>query len=507
MNGVIGMTDLLVGTELTDQQRRYVDAVRVSGQALLHVVNDILDFSKIEAGKLALESTPFDVHETFADSLRAVATAAHAKGLELTCRIAPDVPAAVIGDPWRLRQVVVNLTGNAVKFTTEGEVVVDVRVETLDADVVTLHVTVIDTGIGIPPERQQAIFEAFTQADGSTTRRYGGTGLGLTISRALVAAMDGRFWLESEVGRGSRFQFTVRLPIAPSPVVMVDDARPLEGVRVLVVDDNETNREVLVTLLARWRLQPTAVDGGEKALEVLHAAAAAGRPYALVLSDVMMPGMDGFELADAIRRSPDLTGATVLMLSSAGHGANVERCRELGVGAYLHKPIKPSELLDAIMSALPSLPCVRVTAPAPPAPAAPTATADRSLHILLAEDNQINQEVATALLESWGHRVVVVDDGRQAVDAVQRESFDLVLMDVQMPEMGGFEATRHIRERERGAGTPLPIVAMTARAMKGDRAECLAAGMDGYVGKPIDRTELRAVIESVTGRSDASHAA
>ena len=499
MNGVIGMTELALETDLTTQQRKYLDAIRASGQALLHVINDILDFSKIEAGRLTLESIEFDPRETVEDAVRAVATAAHGKGLELACRIAPEVPEWLRGDPWRLRQVLVNLAGNGIKFTERGEVVVDVGVESATAESVVLHVCVTDTGIGIPPERQQAIFEAFMQADGSTTRRYGGTGLGLSISRALVDAMGGRFWVESEAGHGSRFHFTARVHRAERHVVLPTPAVSLDGLRVLVVDDNETNRVILDEILTRRGLRPTLVESGAEAIEALRCAGTA--PFALVLVDAMMPEMDGFELAATINQSPELAGATILMLSSAGPGANVERARSVGIATYLHKPFKAAELIDAMTSA------VSRKGALPRAAAPRTRTSQRPCRILLAEDNVINQELAMAMLEVWGHQVEVVDDGRQAVDAVVRGGFDVVLMDVQMPEMDGLTATARIRAHERVAGGHIPIVAMTARAMQGDREECLAAGMDAYVGKPIDSRDLFEVLERLAENMTAPAAA
>jgi two-component system, sensor histidine kinase and response regulator len=520
MNAIIGLTELLLDTPLNVEQRDYLETVKKSADALLSVINDILDFSKIEAGKLELEYSPFDVRESLGDTLNTLALRAHQKGLELACHIAPEVPETVIGDPVRLRQILINLVGNAIKFTDRGEVVVDVQMQ--DEKVVgwaessrptgggvvgledsgpptscTLHFSVRDTGIGIPADKQAMIFAAFVQADGSTTRRYGGTGLGLAISSRLVQRMGGRIWVESEPGKGSAFHFTahfVRHKAALERPARQEPGR-LRGLSVLVVDDNATNRFILAETLTQWQMRPTTVENAAAALEALESAYRCGEPFALVLLDAHMPEMDGFMLAERIHEHPDLTGATVMMLSSASGTLEARRCEKLGLAAYLSKPIKQAELYRAILAALGS-PEMRPQPPPPPSP-----RGGRSLRLLLAEDNLVNQKLAVRLLEQQGHRVVVTANGREAVEAVQRQPFDLVLMDVQMPEMDGFEATAAIRQAERGTGRHLPILAITAYAMKGDRERCLESGMDGYVSKPIQPRELSEMIDKLVASS------
>ena len=511
MNGVLGMTDLALDTELTSEQREYLGMVKSSADQLLVLLNDILDFSKIEAGKLDLEPVPFALRDSLGDTVSTLAQRAHAKGLELACHVLSDVPDGLIGDPGRLRQIVVNLAGNAIKFTEAGEVVVEVAAEDPAAEAPLLHFAVRDTGIGIAPEKQRVIFEAFSQADSSTTRRYGGTGLGLAISTQLVSMMGGRVWVESAPGAGSTFHFTARFGRAPESALAAPpfEPVPLHNLPVLVVDDNATNRRILQEMLTNWGMRPTVVDGGAAALAAVEAAQERGEPYALVLLDGMMPEMDGFELAGRLRERPGPARATFMMLSSAAQSGDRARCQALGMSAYLTKPIKQSDLLDAIMNAVGApdeeedddRAVLPAPAPAPPAPPPPGAV--RSLRLLLAEDNAVNQRLAVRLLEKRGHHVVVAGNGKEALEALERQPFDAVLMDVQMPEMDGFEATRAIREKEqRGGGKRVPIVAMTAHAMKGDRERCLAQGMDGYVSKPLQAGVLMAVIEDlVEGRA------
>jgi PAS domain S-box-containing protein len=509
MNGVIGMTELALDTELTTEQREYLSMVKVSAESLLAVINDILDFSKIEARKLHLDSVDFDLPEHVADTVKALAIRAQQKGLELACHLAPDVPEMVVGDPGRLRQILVNLIGNAIKFTSQGEVVLDVRVESgewrvespekgdsspspLYSPLSTLHFEVKDTGIGIPQEKQQAIFEAFTQVDLSTTRKYGGTGLGLTISAQLVAMMGGRIWVESEPGKGSIFHFTVRFDRSDGLPAEPREPASLHNLPVLVVDDNATNRRILGEMLLNWRMRPLVVESGRAALQALHQASVLGDPFAMVLLDGHMPEMDGFMLAAEIQRSPIFDGLALLMLTSAGMPDDVARCRELGIRAYLTKPVKQSDLLDSILKHLGR----PIAEPEPATLAAPTPAA-RPLRILLAEDNPVNQKLALALLQKHGHVVTVVPNGLEVLGAVGREGFDLVLMDVQMPELDGLEATARIRQQEKSKGGHLPIIAMTAYAMKGDRERCLATGMDGYVAKPIQPEELYSAIAAL----------
>ena len=502
MNGIIGMTELTLDTELNGEQREYLDMVKASADSLLGIINDILDFSKIESRKLDLEAIDFPVRDVFADIVRSLAIRAHQKGLELICDVSPDVPRALVGDPGRLRQVVANLVGNAIKFTAHGHVMVSVDVDDTaadDASATGLHVQVIDTGIGIPAAKQAVIFEPFRQGDGSTTRQYGGTGLGLAISSNLVQLMGGRLWVESLPGQGATFHFTVRLPRGiehpePEPVT-------LAGVPVLVVDDNVVNRRYLEKTLRRWRMIPTLVDGGAEALSAVETRARSGEPFMLVLLDANMPGMDGFEVAERLRHMPEAGGVVTMMLSSSGQQTDAARCRSLGLASYLVKPVSSGDLMKAIVEALGAV-AQRSTVPAP-AHSDDSERAQVPLRILLAEDNPINRQLAMTILQRRGHSIVVAATGREAVEKLAQVEVDLVLMDVQMPEMGGLEATSLIRQHERDHGGHVPVFAMTAHAMKGDRERCLEAGMDGYISKPINRHELISLVEGV-GQSGAA---
>ena len=492
MNAMIGMTELALSTRITREQREYLNAIQGSADALLTMVNDLLDFSKIEARKLQLDHVAFNLRDALEDTMRVLAPRAHQKGLELACHVTPDLPPALVGDPLRLRQIVVNLVGNAIKFTEQGEVVLRVQVETRHNGGIQLRFSVADTGIGIPPEKQAVIFEAFSQADSSTTRRYGGTGLGLTISAQLVELMGGSIWVESQPGRGSTFHFTARFEVQqPGMENLPSRWRTLTDLPVLIVDDNATNRRILEEVFTNWRMRPIAVEGGVAALASLEESMRTDQPFAVVLLDGHMPDMDGFAVAERISEDRRYAGTKLVMLTSAGQPEDVVRCRKLGISAYLTKPIKQSELFDVIVSAIGQPVEERVSAPKRRKRSRP---ALRKLQVLVAEDNQVNQLVATRIFEKLGHQVTVVNNGREALAAVQAGKFDLIAMDVQMPEMDGLDATRAIRAVERAAGTHIPIIAMTAHAMKGDRERCLAAGMDGYTSKPIRIRDLEQAI-------------
>jgi signal transduction histidine kinase/CheY-like chemotaxis protein len=498
MNGILGMTELVLDTDLTSEQRDSLGLVKISAESLLSIINDILDFSKIEAGKLDMESIPFELRESLGETMKALSYRAHQKGLELIYDVQPDVPETLVGDPGRIRQIIVNLVGNSIKFTERGEIFVWVEKETETPDFVRLHFSIKDTGVGIPADKQSKIFEAFSQADGSMARQYGGTGLGLTICTRLVGMMNGRIWVESEPCKGSTFHFLISLGVQKGSTSRPSHLDPagLRNLHALIVDDNFTNRRVLHGMLSRWGMKPTAVDGGRAALQAIEVAKNAGYPFPLILLDGQMPEMDGFTLAEHIHKDPELVNSTIMMLTSAGHLGDAARCRELGISAYLVKPIRQGELLDAICQLLSK------TAQKEPAPLVTRHILQEQkhrIHILLAEDNAVNQTLAVRLLEKRGYSVTVAQDGQAAVEAFQMGVFELVLMDIQMPGMDGFEATTAIREKEKLTGGRIPIVAMTAHALVGDQERCLASGMDGYVSKPIRTSELFATIERMLG--------
>lgn len=503
LNGIVGMTDLALETELTWEQREYLETIKLSGDSLLTLVNDILDFSKIEAGKVDLEAADFELREWLDTLLRTLAFRAHDKGLELLCDISPDVPEFVLADSTRIRQVITNLVSNAIKFTEHGEIVVKVKVDQTGQEEQLLRFTVADTGSGIAVGKQKVIFEPFAQADASTTRKFGGTGLGLAISRRLANMMGGDLCVESTLGEGSHFHFTVRVKAAsrrPITEQALASSEVLRSSKVLIVDDNPTSLRMLETMLSRWGLVTGVASNADTAILQLKRAQEASRPYTLILMDLLLPRTDGFELVERIHQMPAGGNALIMMLTSAGLRGDADRCKELGVAAYLLKPVRQTELREAMLRALGkqdhpedhSL-ITRYSLQTAPSEA-------RSLRVLLAEDNLINQRVAKGLLEKRGHRVVLAENGREAVQAVGRETFDLVLMDIQMPEMDGIEAVTQIRAAERETGRRHPVFALTANAMTSDQELCLAAGMDGFLSKPIRIAELDRVLEHHLGK-------
>ena len=497
MNGIMGMTDLLLDTDLSRQQRDDLNAVKSSAESLLNVINDILDFSKIEARKLSLERIEFSLRASVDAAMKSLGIQAAMKNLELMCHYEPGVPQAVLGDPGRLRQVLVNLVGNAIKFTKRGEVEVCVAKLSATANDVQLHFSIRDTGIGIPPAKQKAIFEAFTQADNSSTRRFGGTGLGLTISSQLVELMGGRIWVESELGRGSTFHFEVRMGVVDPGVVRPAplDAAHLHNMPVLAVDDNVINRHILAEILRRWGMKPTLATGADEAQILMQEAQMAGKPFPLVIVDAQMPDIDGFTLVERIKLDTRLAGAIVMMLTSCGQPGDAERCLELGVSAYLTKPINESDLRIATLQVLGK--GQSAERPAQLVTRQSLQVGQKKLRVLVAEDNAVNQLLTKRLVENRGHSAVMVASGREALEAIAEGTVDLVLMDVQMPDMNGLEATAVIRQRERHTGAHLPIIAMTAGAMQGDMERCLEAGMDAYISKPVNLIELFTAIERV----------
>jgi signal transduction histidine kinase/CheY-like chemotaxis protein len=502
MNAVIGLTDLVLDTKLTDSQRDYLRMVRESGYSLLTLINDILDFSKIEAGKFEMERVVFSLRERIGETMKSLAFRAQDKGLELACRIHPDVPDTLVGDPTRLCQIIVNLVGNATKFTEQGEIVLEIFAESQTAHGVMLQCEVRDSGIGIAPENLERVFEAFTQADSSTTRKYGGTGLGLAISARLVELMGGHIWVESAPGHGSSFFFTVEFATvaadpSQTPTTLLE---AMEGVPVLIVDDNATNCFILEELTRNWGLKPVSVGSAREALTVLRNAQLAGTPFGLLITDVSMPEYDGCTLVEWVQADRELQQIGIVLLTTGARPADVQRCEQLHVAARLMKPVVQAELLEAIGLAL-----GRASAgkPAPP-PQDDPSRGLRPLRVLLAEDSMVNQRLAVAVLEKYGHSVVVAEDGQQTLATWEKTPFDVILMDVEMPVLDGLEATVAIRMREQATGQHIPIIAMTAHAMKGDRERCLNAGMDGYVAKPIRVKELFDTLRQVLGANTGS---
>jgi signal transduction histidine kinase/DNA-binding response OmpR family regulator/HPt (histidine-containing phosphotransfer) domain-containing protein len=502
MNAVIGMTDLLLDSELDPQRERFVRTIKDSSESLLEIVNDILDLSKIEAGRIELETADFDLRDSVHDVLRVLSLRAHTKGLELSCRVRPDVPYALSGDGGRLRQILVNLVGNAIKFTPEGSVLVQIEVREKNEHSVLLHFAVSDTGIGIPPEHRARIFEPFAQADSSTTRQFGGTGLGLSISKALVEMMQGMIWCESQPDKGSTFHFTARFAgrkaaTAPASFVGVSS---LSGLQILIVEDATDNARILAETIQSWHMRPTIAQSNREAIDILSRSRNGGTRFHFILVDAQMAGESGFSLAEYIVKQPNLP-RPIMMLTSVAQADGVERCGKLGLSVYIIKPVSDSDLFDAMMSLRGARTEPKLTLPAAAASGNQPAG---GLRILLAEDNPVNQEVAQQMLQKRGHTVTIASNGREALKLVAQSEFDLVLMDIQMPEMDGFQATAAIRELEKKGSRRIPIVAMTAHAMKGDRERCLEAGMDGYVSKPVQSKLLYETIESITATGTAS---
>src|SRR5213594_2066313 len=498
MNAVLGFVELILDTELTTEQRRALELVRSSSEALLMILNDILDYSKIEADHLELEAIPFDVSKVVHATASLLAVRAREKHLELLAEVTPEVPRAMRGDPTRLRQVLMNLIGNAIKFTDQGEVVVSVTTALAADDVVHLRFAIRDTGIGIAPEQIGAVFREFTQADSTTTRRYGGTGLGLAISQRLVRLMGGEITVTSEVGRGSEFSFTLAFA-ADVPASRAAGLATLGGRRMLIVDDNQTNRRILREMLGAEGIKVEEATTASEGLAAMSQAATKRAPYDLAILDVQMPDMDGFQLATAVRADRGLARTRLLMLTSARQRGEGERCRELGIRGYLTKPLSRADLLEALGTVLAGPP--EETGTPDVVTRHTIAESRRSLRVLLAEDNPVNQQVAVAMLVKRGHEVHVSSNGREAVDAVRQRDYDVVLMDIQMPDMDGFEATQAIRALPKGRD--LPIIGLTAHALSGERERCLSRGMSDYLAKPFKGHELFALVEGSAERGSA----
>ena len=494
LNGILGMTELVLNTNLDPEQREYVSVIKSSGDSLLCVINDVLDFSKVESGRLDLEPVEFSLADLVADTMKPLALRAHQKGLELVYEIDGKIPPVLVGDSGRLRQILINLVGNAVKFTERGEIVTSAHLVSSSDGQINLHFTIADTGIGIPIEKQGVVFEAFAQADGSITRHYGGTGLGLAICARLAGLMGGRVWLESEVGKGSCFHFTITLekPERQHPALIPSVTTDLLEVPVLIVDDNRASQRILQDMARDWGMDATVADSASKALQAIGEVSGTDLMYRLIIVDARMPGTDGFELVEQIKKKFSSSVPMLMMLTSADQSRDVRRCRELGVRAYILKPVRKSELLAA---------CLAVLGDATKRLSSESASATRPIagptgtRILLVEDNPVNQRVAARMMESQGHFVRIAGDGGEALSILSQEEFDLIFMDIQMPGIDGLNATRTIRDRERQTGGHVPIVAMTAHAMRGDEERCIEAGMDGYLSKPVSGKAIAQAIQ------------
>ena len=500
MNGIMGMTELALDTELSPEQREYLTTIESSANSLLSLINDILDFSKVEAKKLELDPVDFDLRERLGETLGTLAARAHAKGLELAFDVDQDVPDRLVGDVNRIRQVIVNLIGNAIKFTESGEIVVHVQNTQQSPSHVLLQIRISDTGIGIPEDKLETVFQPFDQADVSTTRKYGGTGLGLAICQQLIELMDGEIGIDSEPGKGTTFHFTLRLGISDkAPKTESKQLVHLDGLRVLVVDDNQTNRRILEKMLTNWSMVPIVVESASRGMDALELSLDGNEPIGIVLSDVNMPEVDGFSFAEKIKGHSGLSAIPIILLTSANRPGDAKRCRELGIDAHLIKPAKQSLLFDSIATsvgarevAATSVERIDIGKTGEP-PAEPSG----KLCVLLAEDNETNQKFAVRALTKAGHSVQIANNGQEAVDAWSDGGHDIILMDIQMPEMDGYEATSQIRRHEESAAHRTPIIAMTAHAMKGDQEKCLAAGMDGYITKPIKSKTMLAEMARV----------
>ena len=495
MNAIVGMVELLASTPLTDEQKEYLEMLQISANNLLDIINNVLDISKIEARQLELEKTEVDLQKVVELVGITLGSKAAQKGLELLCYVEPDTPRYIIGDPTRLRQILINLVGNSLKFTEKGEVSLSVEKLKSEGDKVTLLFKVKDTGIGIPQEKQDKIFESFTQADSSTTRKYGGTGLGLNISKNLVELMGGKIWLESEVGEGSTFKFTLSSTVIKKPGE-IEEVTPtqIKGLKVLILDDNATNRLILRKALLSWESISTEAEDGLSALKELKSSQEKGEPYRLVLLDKNMPEMDGFEVARKISELPGYERVAIIMLSSDKGANDIQRAKELGITDFILKPVRRSRLYNAILKAIKNERKEKVAEKAK----TKSFLKGKPLRVLLAEDNLINQKLGIRILEKQGWQVVVANNGKETVELVQKDGFDLVLMDVQMPEMDGIEATKEIRKREKETGQHIPIIALTANAFEEDRRKCLESGMDKYTTKPIKIKELFSMIDKIS---------